>query len=110
LKYSEIVRDRWTPETSATATYPRLTTTSGDNNFRNSDFWLYSTSQFDLSMLQLTYDFPARIFSTNVVKNLSLYLSAYNLLTIAKEREYMEMNVGGAPQTRFYNFGVKATF
>jgi len=109
-KYSEIVRNRWTQETSATATYPRLTTTSGDNNFRASDFWIYSTDRFDLSMIQITCDLPARIYTSDVVKDLSLYLSAYNLLTIAKEREHMEMNVGSAPQTRFFNLGVKATF
>ena len=43
-KYSEVVRDRWTEETKTTATYPRLTTQSGANNFRNSDFWMYKTT------------------------------------------------------------------
>ena len=109
-KYSEVVRDRWTEATKNTATYPRLTTTNGDNSFRNSDFWLYSTDRFGLSMVQITYDVPASIFHSGAVKNLSLYLGGYNLLTIAKEREYMEMAVGSAPDTRFFNFGVKATF
>src|SRR5690606_15611275 len=54
-KYSEVVRGRWTAETSATATYPRLTTLNGDNNFRNSDFWLYSTDRFDLARVQISY-------------------------------------------------------
>ena len=109
-KYSEIVRNRWTEDNKNTATYPRLTTTNGDNNFRNSDFWLYSTNRFNLSMVQLTYDIPASNFTSGVVKNLSLYLGGYDLLTIAKEREYMEMAIGSAPETRFYNFGFKATF
>ena len=109
-KYSEVVRDRWTEGTKSTATYPRLTTSNGDNNFRSSDFWLYSTDRFGLSMVQLTYDVPASVFTSGVVKDLSLYLGGYNLLTIAKEREYMEMAIGSSPNTRFYNFGVKATF
>ena len=33
-----------------------------------------------------------------------------SLLTISKERKLMDTNVGLAPQTRFYNVGVKATF
>jgi hypothetical protein len=33
-----------------------------------------------------------------------------NLLTISKNREVLEMNIGSAPQTRYYNIGVKATF
>ena len=109
-KYSEVVRNRWTEATKATATYPRLTTTNGDNNFRNSDFWLYKADRFDLSMVQLTYDVPTKVFHSGAVKNLSLYVGGYDLLTIAKEREYMEMAVGSAPKTRFYNFGVKVTF
>ncbi len=106
-KYSEVVNNRWTEATKNTATYPRLTTTNGDNSFRNSDFWLYKTDQFNLSMVQLTYDIPV---NSNILKDLSVYVGGYNLLTLAKEREYMEMAVGSAPNTRFYNLGLKATF
>jgi hypothetical protein len=109
-KYSEIVRNRWTEATKNTATYPRLTTTNGDNNFRNSDFWLYDTDAFRLSHIQLTYDMPEKIFKDKLVKGLSIYLGGYNLLTVSKESKHLEMNVGGAPQTRFYNLGVKALF
>ena len=110
LKYSEVVRNRWTEQSRATASYPRLTTLNGDNNFRSSDFWLYKTDRFNLSMVQLTYDLPTSIFQSGVVKDLSLYLVGYDLLNIAKERKYMDMVIGGAPYTRFFNFGVKATF
>lgn len=109
-KYSKEVRGRWTPETAATATYPRLTTEGGANNFTNSDFWIYSTDRFNLAKVQLTYDFPVRMFRKTFINGLSAYVSGSNLLTIAKEREILEMNVGSAPQTRFYNLGVKVTF
>ncbi len=110
-KYSAAVRDRWTPETAGTASYPRLTTESGTNNFQTSDFWLYSTSRFDLAKVQLTYDFPQSTFNkVRFVKGLSAYVSGSSLLTIAKERELLEMNVGSAPQSRFYNLGVKVSF
>jgi hypothetical protein len=56
-KYSEIVRERWTEQTKETATFPRLTTQTGANNFRNSDFWLYKTDRFNIAKLQLTYDY-----------------------------------------------------
>ena len=107
-KYSDVVLNRWTPETASTATYPRLTTESGDLNFVASDFWKYSTSAFRLNKVQLTYDLPQSIFaSDSFVKGISVYVSGSNLLTIAKERKYMELNVGTAPQTRMYNLGVK---
>ncbi len=109
-KYSAVVRGRWTEETAATATYPRLTTQSGANNNTTSDFWMYSTSRFDLAKVQLTYDFPKTIIGNGIVKGLSLYVSGNSLLTIAKERELMEMSVGSAPQARFYNLGAKVTF
>ena len=58
--------------------------------------------------MQLTYDLPQSIFAgDSFVKGVSVYVSGSNLLTIAKERKYMELNVGTAPQTRMYNLGVK---
>ena len=110
-KYSAVVRDRWTPETAATATYPRLTVTEGANNFVTSDFWMYSTRRFDLAKVQLTYEMPQAVLRNNkVVKGFSAYISGSNLLTISPERKHMEMSVGSAPQTRFYNLGVKVAF
>lgn len=109
-KYSEVVRDRWTEATKATASFPRLTTTNGDNNFRYSDYWMYDSNYFGLSLVQLTYDVPQHILKGTFVKELSAYFGGYNLLTLSKEREHLERNVGSAPQTRFYNIGLKAVF
>ncbi|MBE6216110.1 MAG: SusC/RagA family TonB-linked outer membrane protein [Bacteroidales bacterium] len=110
-KYSAIVRDRWTEATAATATYPRLTVTGGANNFVTSDFWMYSTDRIDLAKVQLTYDMPQSVLRNNkVIKGFSAYLSGSNLLTISPEWKHMITNVGSAPQTRFYNLGVKLVF
>lgn len=109
-KYSAVVRNRWTPETASTATYPRLSSLSGSNNFVTSDFWMYKTDAFRLAKVQITYDLPQHLFVKTWVKGLSAYLSGANLLTLSSERETLELNVGSAPQTRYYNIGVKATF
>lgn len=109
-KYSEVVRNRWTPATAETATYPRLTTLSNTHNFRNSDFWLYKTNRFNLAKVQLTYDLPQYVFRGSFVRSLSVYAYATNLLTIAKERKILELNTGAAPQNRFYNIGFKIGF
>jgi hypothetical protein len=108
-KYSVNARNRWTPETAETATHPRLTSLSSANNAAASTFWLYSTDRFNLRKVQITYDFPEELFNGKWVKALSVYLSGNDLLTIAKERKLMETTVGYAPQTRFYNLGVKVT-
>ncbi|MEO6734686.1 MAG: SusC/RagA family TonB-linked outer membrane protein [Ferruginibacter sp.] len=109
-KYSEAVLNRWTEATKTTAIYPRLTTTAGNNNYQNSTFWMYKTNRFNLSRVQLTYDFNENIFKNSFVHGLSLYVLGDNLLVVSKERELMETNIGSAPQYRFYNLGVKAAF
>ena len=109
-KYSDVVRGRWTPETAATATYPRLTTQGGELNFVTSDYWMYNTDAFFLDKVQLTYDFPKKWFDGKFVKGLQAYIYGSSLATISKERKYIELNVGSAPQCRTYNFGVKVDF
>ena len=109
-KYSEVVRDRWTPETMETATYPRLTTLNGNNNFRNSDFWLYSANRFDLARVQISYNLPTRILGDGIVRELGVYVNGANLLTISPNRKIMELNVGSAPQTRLFNIGARVLF
>lgn len=109
-KYSDVVLGRWTEETKHTATYPRLTTTTNSNNFQNSTFWMYETDRFDLSKIQLTYDFNDKIFKNSFIHGLSVYFGGENLLTISNERKLMETNVGAAPQCRFFNLGLKASF
>lgn len=108
-KYSAIVRDTWTPE-NPDAKYPALTTTAGGNNNRISDFWLYKNNAFTLDKIQISYEVPSEVFGDLFIKGLTAYVSGADLLTIAKEREHMEMNVGSAPQSRFFNIGVKANF
>lgn len=109
-KYTAAARERWTTATAESATMPRLTTTNGANNYVASDFWIYSTDNFSVDKIQLTYDFPSSVISGPVVKGLQLYVSADDILTIGKNRRLLEMNVGSAPQSRFYNFGAKVTF
>lgn len=92
---------------------PRLTTEAGTNNYQTSDFWMYSTDRFDLQKVQLTYDFPKSMFMKSFVRGLQLFVNGNSLLTIAKERKILEMNVnnsGAAPLNRFYSIGAKVSF
>jgi len=108
-KYSVNALGRWTPERADIATHPRLTTLSSNNNAAASTFWMYSTDRFNLRKVQFTYDFPSEMFAGKWVNALSIYLSGNDLLTISKNRKLMETSVASAPQTRFYNLGVKVT-
>lgn len=109
-KFSEVVLGRWTEETKETATYPRLTTTNGDNNYQTSTFWMYDRNYFTLDQVQLTYDFPEKTFRNSFVRGLSVYCGGSDLLTISKEREHLEMSVGSAPYCRNFYVGFKASF
>lgn len=109
-KYSEEVLGRWTEETKNTASYPRLTTSDNSNNFRNSTFWMYKNNRFDLSKMQITYDFTDCFSGSSFINGLTVYVGAENLLTLSKERKVMKTNVGGVPHSRFFNLGLKASF
>jgi hypothetical protein len=119
-KYSAVVRDRTVLEKVGEGrldykvvqqgSYPRLTTQSGDNNFRNSDYWLYKNNRINLSRVQLSYKLPEHLFVNSIIGGVDVYVSGYNLLTISKERRVMEMNIGGEPQSRSVNLGAKVTF
>ena len=118
-KYSVNVRDRiqYTYDADGkingfvnpNASHPRLSTSRSSVNNQASTFWMYSTDRFNLRKIQLTYDFPKEMFEGKWVKALSVYVNGNDLLTISKNRKIMETNVGSAPQTRFYNLGVKVT-
>ncbi len=109
-KYSEVVRNRWTENTSNTATYPRLSSTFNSNNFRTSSYWLYDNSMFSIDRLQLSYYFPKHIASKLFTSDIQLYARANNILTFAKNRDKLQLNVETEPQYRFYALGLKVTF
>lgn len=107
-KYSEVIKNRWTPETSETATYPRLTSSTSSNNFRNSTFWLYRTNFFTLRTMQLTYNILGKNFFN--LQDASVFIRGNNLLMISREKEKLQLNVGSRPQLRSFSLGVNLKF
>ncbi|MGX5817673.1 SusC/RagA family TonB-linked outer membrane protein [Chitinophaga lutea] len=109
-KYSGVVRGRWTPETAASATYPRLSSKANSNNFRVSDFWLYDNSVLQLSRVQLGYALPKNVARRLYMQSLDAYVRASNLVNFSRNREKMELNIGMEPQYRFFTAGLRAAF
>jgi len=109
-KYSVLARDRWTPETQENALYPRLSSMNNNNNYRTSTFWMYNNSFFKLDYLQLTYSFSEQTCEKLKMKNLSIHVAASNLLEIAKNADYRQLNIGGDPQYKYYTFGLRTRF
>ena len=71
---------------------------------------MYKKDRFNLARVQLTYALPESLFKDSFIRGVDVFVGGSNLLTIAKEREILEMNVGSAPQMRSYNIGFKASF
>ena len=110
-RYSEEILGRWTgPETTSTATYPRLSSGNSANNFRNSTYWLYDNNYFTLSRVQLNYDLPASITGRWAVKNVGFYLRAMNLAMIGKNSDKQQLRIGSEPGYRSYALGARLSF
>jgi hypothetical protein len=109
-KYSEVVRGAWTEATKNSATFPRLTTQTSSNNFRRSSYWLYNNDYFQLRKIQLTWNMPEKISKTMLMKNLDLFVTTYNLIQFAPNKDIREMSIGSAPSTRSITLGLKADF
>jgi hypothetical protein len=109
-KYSDVVLDRWTENTKATATYPRLSSQQSNNNFRSSDFWLYKTDRFNLSKVQLSYNVPGNVLGRRFVKDLLVYVAGSNLSTFSKNRKILDLSIASTPQFRNYSVGIRAKF
>lgn len=107
-KYSEVVWDRWTPETASTATYPRLSSGSNSNNFRNSTFWNYSTNWFTFNTAQLTYILSSPGFAG--LDEVRFFLRGSNLGMISKEKDKLQLNVASRPQMRSFSLGINMIF
>jgi hypothetical protein len=109
-KYSEIVRGRWTEETKNSATYPRLSSLTNNNNFRYSSFWLYKNDSFTIDRVQLTYAFPERIVAKLHAQKLRVYLKGSSLFRFSKYRKEQDLNLSGTPYSRTISLGMNITF
>ena len=109
-KYSDYILNRWTEATAANATLPRLSSIANTNNYRNSDFWLYSDNYFTIDRMQLTYDFPIRVTNKLNMKAFSMFVDASNMVMFSKYRHIKELNIGTEPQYRSYSLGLNVSF
>jgi len=110
VKYSEVVKNSWTPATAATATYPRLSSISNTNNNQTNTFWLYSTDALRISKIQLTYDLPRNLLMKSFVRECGVYINAANLYTFSKNRKILDLTVANSPQMSYFNIGLSAKF
>lgn len=97
----------------ATATYPRLSLTNKSGNQQESTYWRVSVLQARLKNIELGYSIPVT-WTNNVVKNIRLYVNAYNLIMWQKtdviDVEARNGSYTLYPIQKIINFGVNVTF
>ncbi len=109
-KYSKVARNRWTPETAPTATYPRLTSQTSNNNFRASTYWLNNVTFASIDRIQFNFKLPDKLNQKLFTNQLAIFARINSVALFSKSSDKMELNIGSQPQFRSYNIGVKATF
>jgi len=118
-QFQPIHQLRWTPETAATAKFPRLSTNPTTINSPAtymSDFWLIDATYIRLKTVELAYQLPDRWLPFKV-NNARVYLSGYNLFTwtnyslYQQDPEVSSNTAGDAYQNqRVINLGVQIGF
>ncbi|HTN19648.1 MAG TPA: TonB-dependent receptor [Pelobium sp.] len=82
-QFQPIHQQRWTPETSATAQFPRLSTNPTNINSPASylsDFWLIDVAYLRLKTVEMAYQLPEKLLPFKI-SNARVYMSGYNLFT-----------------------------
>jgi TonB-linked SusC/RagA family outer membrane protein len=113
----ENVLNRWTPETAATATLPRLT--AGGNSYNlnpaylRTDMWVRSGNYIRLKNVQLAYTLP-ETFAKAYMGGLKvkLFVAGQNLLTQAtySDLNSESLDFRSYPQMRGFNMGINVKF
>lgn len=105
----------WTPETAATATYPRIDIGENPNNTRISTFTLQNGNYVRLKNAEIGYSFSQRMLKKVGLQSVRIFANGQNLYTWSKitltDPEYGSGGIGGTyPQQKVYNFGLSLNF
>lgn len=119
---SSAVLRRWTPDNRNTD-IPRAVGNGNVDNVRNSTRFVEDGSYVRLKAITLTYNFNPKWFGKSGIRNLSVYATGQNLLTITNYSGFdpevnafglsateLGVDYGTYPQARSLTFGVNAEF
>lgn len=101
-----------TAEENAAAKYPRLSSTSKNNNYATSDFWFISGSYFRLKNVTIGYTLPEAWTRKAYIQKARFYFSASDLFSIDSYPKGWdpEMGVTAYPITTSLVIGVNLKF
>lgn len=103
--------NRWTPETAATATYPRLSVGNNLNNDAVSTYWVKSGDYLRLKSIELGYNLPASLVKKVRLSGLRVFVNGTNLLTFSGLDNMDPENYNALyPIQKLLNAGVNVKF
>ncbi|MDB5126482.1 TonB-dependent receptor [Mucilaginibacter sp.] len=91
-QFQPIHQERWTPETVATANFPRLglnPTSVNSPTAYFSDYWLVNAYYIRLKTIDIGYQLPNKLLPFKI-SNARVYMSAYNLFTWDNYNKYQQ--------------------
>ncbi len=108
---SEFSEGAWTPETAQTATLPRLTTLSNDNNYRKNDIWLRSGNYLKMRHFEFYYNISDSFAKKMRMSKAKLYLRGMNVLSFDNLNSVDPEAIGVTyPTLASYHLGLKIEF
>lgn len=114
--YSSWANNAWSP-TNPNGSYPKVSARASSavsGGLYNSTFWLNDASFLRLKNVQLGYTLPMNVVSRLHISGLRLYVSAFNLFTITKVKDYDPEGTSGSgqfyPEQRIINIGANVKF
>jgi TonB-linked SusC/RagA family outer membrane protein len=112
-RYSVLATQRYHETNNPSGIYPALTSLSGDNSYRNSDFWIENASFFRLKNIELSYKLNLK--SSNISsKNIKFFVRGTNLFVLSAikdlDPEVLSAGLANNPVTAYYTGGLSFTF
>lgn len=114
--YSSWADNAWSP-TNPNGSYPKVSdraSSAVSGGQYNSTFWLNNAAFLRLKNVQLGYTLPPSAISALHISGLRLYVSAFNLFTITKVKDYDPEGTNGSgqfyPEQRIINLGANVKF
>ncbi|WP_315814579.1 hypothetical protein [Paraflavitalea speifideaquila] len=88
----------------------------GENNYRQSDFWLQDGKYLRLKNVEIGYNFSSGLIRKLHLSQARVYVSGLNLYTWTKlkpdyiDPEFTGAGIGSYPRTRSMHFGINLQF
>ncbi|TCC88574.1 TonB-dependent receptor [Pedobacter frigiditerrae] len=109
-KISTYAKQFWTPQTAATADYPRLSAGPNNNNYRESTFWYVNGDFLRLRSLDIGYTLPSALVQKVKLSKAKFFVRGTNLFTLDHLKFTDPEVMSGYPVMKSYNVGLNLQF